>query len=535
MSTTTSRVSGGNCHPVADNPLRLLFGQRDGGCTLKELERNAKSLRLQARHGPIVPTEPYTELCQRQRSAEDYTLAQKQVTNLVQLAVALFFWPGDFGRPNPMREANSWLLEAEGLPQGHGRKAELLANAIRRYDNPAAEDWANHAATTAGAMLGMASPEVEAVIEQVGQAVKKVVERAISDFGETIEATELELLNAIDACVRLPEIHGATRAGDEVLAKQIKRIDAYLDSAYAMLNEGAWEAKQIGSRDVQVLVTKCQEAKSALQLLQRRPSLLQKVPRERPMHLNTVSAALAFRVAMDLHHWENARELVKGVEPHQIDPDLDEEFLPFLRVSCRAVPLVCLARSGHDVTDAFLNLEREFPDAGGVVRVFFMKAVEVASPGSRPRKPPPLPNASTNSETQSKSGYGCLAAVVGGLVVLLLALGSGSSSGSRTTPDSLPRETYRVPRTVAGSLRAEQTEIEQARSQLRHRAEQVDSLGRELELEAVYLDRSNPYAVTRYNSKVDTFNRMNAGLKGEQIQFNARVDAYNSHLRAQGR
>ena len=178
-NATRQGVSNG--HPVADNPLRLLFTVQAAGCSIRDMERNAKALKLQARHAPIAPVESLHALCPRQRSVEDYALAQKQITDPVQLAVGLFFWPSDFGGKNLMEKPNTWLLEAEGLPQGDGRKAELIANAIREFDSPRAGEWLRDAVATAGAMLE-ATPDAEAVRVQVGEAVKRVAERAIADI-----------------------------------------------------------------------------------------------------------------------------------------------------------------------------------------------------------------------------------------------------------------------------------------------------------------------------------------------------------------
>lgn len=373
MPSAFQSCRASNGHPVADNPLRLLFGGVSEGYSLKELERNAKALRLQARHGPITPEEPLQHLCPRQRCEEDYAAAQKKVNSPVQLATALFFWPSTFGVDNPMLQANKRLLEAEGLPQGSGRKAELLQQAVVDYDSLAAEKWRAFAVATAGKLLGV-EPDDHDVRHAIGEAVRQVIEGVVADFGDTIEASEIDLLNAIDDCVRLPEIRNAGHAADDVIEKQLKRVDDYLEVAYATFKTQGWQATPLSASEIRALVQKCQEAKDAFTLLQRRPSLLRKMPADRLVHLSTVSIALAYRIGNELSEWDEASRLSTGVEPRHIDPSLDSDFQRFLKIACRAVPLLCHAANGRDVEAALDSLRAEFPDGAKTIENFKQQA-----------------------------------------------------------------------------------------------------------------------------------------------------------------
>ena len=54
----STRRAGGNGYPVAANPLRLLFTVQATSCSIRDMEWNAKALKLKARHVSIVLGEP---------------------------------------------------------------------------------------------------------------------------------------------------------------------------------------------------------------------------------------------------------------------------------------------------------------------------------------------------------------------------------------------------------------------------------------------------------------------------------------------
>lgn len=540
MSTSQSPniplVKPGNGHPVADNALRMLFGARNEGSTLKDLERNAKALRLQAKHGPITLPEPLCAHCPRQRSVEDYGWALKQAGDPTQLAVALFFWPSSFGCDNPMQQANQWLLQAEGLPQGDGRKAELLTLAIREYDDAKADAWISSAVSTARQMLET-DPDLTETRRQVGEAVRRVAERVVADFGDTIEASEIDLLNAIDECTRLPEIQGASRAAEAVIAKQLEQIDGYLEHAYKLLGEAAhWKTAGLSATEIQRLVSGCQQARGAFALLARRPALLRAMPADRLKHLSTVSVALALQIGSELSHWDSARRLSEGIQPKDIDSEVGSELAPVLRVASRAIPLLALASQGADVSPGFHNLRFEFPDAQHVVENFRQRALQLnGGRGAAMRRFSPTggsPQVANKTAQSTQGGTGCLVAIVGVVALVILANSCGDTAKPR---QSTATESYRVPRQLASDLRAEQAAIEEHRRKVQANFDRIDSLKLQLDLEAGYLDRSSSFAVSQHNRRVSEYNSELSAARAAQDSLNARVDTYNARLRQKSR
>lgn len=551
MAGAHQTFKSGNGHPVADNALRMLFGGCSDGSTLKDLERNAKVLRLQAKHGPITPTEPLDALCPRQRSVEDYGLAIKQVSDPTHLAVALFFWPSSFGVENPMQQANCWLLEAEGLPQGDSRKAELLVHAIREYDSAKTDSWAGHAVLTARQMLE-AEPDVQQVRREVGEAVRKVAEKAIVDFGDTIEPSEIDLLNAIDECVRLPEIRGASRAAEAVIQKQLQRIDGYLENAYRVLRtSGTWKTAGLSRAEIQSLVTGCQQARDAFALLQRRPALLRSMPSDRIVHLSTVSVALAFPLGTKLALWEDALRLSSGIDPKNIDPSHGREAQLFLQIACRALPLLHRASQKHDVEAALDHLRHEFPDGWQVIEVFKQGAAALQG---RTNAVPASSNGGTSVTTASEMIRGrtqlhapeddpeIVKAKRGAVVALFIFIGvvtlyscASVNKGVSSTPTPAAVGSYRVPRSAAPGLRQEKDAIEASRRAVKAQFSQAERLQREIDSSAAFLDRANSLAVAEHNRKVSEYNSLVAQARGAQSTLSARVDAYNTRLRQDAR
>jgi hypothetical protein len=154
-----------------------------------------------------------------------------------------------------------------------------------------------------------------------------------------------------------------------------------------------------------------------------------------------------------------------------------------------------------------------------------------------------------------------------GLIVLLIIL--ASSSGSASTPSnsssytapppataytppapSTPAYTpptanagnansdgnvYSVPSDVSSELDREKVGIEADRVALKQLDDQLDSLGREIESDRIYLDKTSQDAVDAFNAKVDRYNTLTQQDKDATAAFNQRVDNYNAKLRQYGR
>jgi hypothetical protein len=102
---------------------------------------------------------------------------------------------------------------------------------------------------------------------------------------------------------------------------------------------------------------------------------------------------------------------------------------------------------------------------------------------------------------------------------------SGNSDGN----------TYRVSSSASSSLDIEKAGIESDRAALNQLDDQVDALGRQIESDRLYLDKTSQYAVDEFKAKVDRYNTLSRQAKAASTAFNERVDSYNTKLRTYGR
>ena len=94
---------------------------------------------------------------------------------------------------------------------------------------------------------------------------------------------------------------------------------------------------------------------------------------------------------------------------------------------------------------------------------------------------------------------------------------------------------YRVPDYVSTELDREKAGIEADRAIIKQMDDQLDSLGREIENDRIYLDKTSQYAVDAFNAKVDRYNTLSQKDKDATSAFNERVDNYNAKLRQYSR
>ena len=152
-------------------------------------------------------------------------------------------------------------------------------------------------------------------------------------------------------------------------------------------------------------------------------------------------------------------------------------------------------------------------------------------------------------------------AITIGLIILAIVMMSSSSSGSsysQSTYTPSPAQstsytqptptapavvssgnsdgnTYRVPSGVSSSLDLEKAGIEADRAALNQLDDQIDALGRQIETDRLYLDKTSQYAVDEFNAKVDRYNTLSRQGKVATAAFNARVDSYNAKLKSYSR
>ena len=94
---------------------------------------------------------------------------------------------------------------------------------------------------------------------------------------------------------------------------------------------------------------------------------------------------------------------------------------------------------------------------------------------------------------------------------------------------------YRVPSDVSSALDREKEGIEADRAVLKQLDDQLDSLGRKIESDRIYLDKTSQDAVDAFNAEVDRYNTLSQQDKAATAAFNVRVDNYNAKLRQYGR
>jgi hypothetical protein len=94
---------------------------------------------------------------------------------------------------------------------------------------------------------------------------------------------------------------------------------------------------------------------------------------------------------------------------------------------------------------------------------------------------------------------------------------------------------YRVPSDVSSTLDREKAGIEADRAVLKQLDDKLDLLGREIESDRIYLDKTSQDAVDAFNAKVDRYNTLSQQDKAATAAFNERVDNYNAKLRQYGR
>lgn len=171
--------------------------------------------------------------------------------------------------------------------------------------------------------------------------------------------------------------------------------------------------------------------------------------------------------------------------------------------------------------------------------------------------------AAAQREKSNNTGVGCL--VVVAIFIVLGVIGSCNSTSNTSSnhsytppapaysqpsaapaaPTYTPPSTYgegnsggnvyRVPSSVSSTLKIEKEEIESERATLEVLEAQIEKLGREIERDRIYLDRTSQFAVDSFNEKVDRYNALNQKAKIANAAFNEKVDNYNAKLQRYGR
>ncbi len=537
-------------HPVADNPIRLLAGE--GWTTPRDLVKAARRLKLMARDAVIEAVEPAREVCLRLRAQEDYVAAERQVTDAIEFATAAAFVPDHWTDPvTETGQANLLLLQAEMLPQGDGRKADLVNRAVRCWDSEAGTAAIQAACAQAEKYFG-AHVDAAEVQHRVGKALCAVAEQVIADFGASIDVSEIELLNTLDGCQRLPEPRGAAAAGDMVVLKQQERIDRYLNEAIAVVNSVKRSAEgTLSKTKIQGLVAGCKEARQAFDLLQRRPALFHRLPDDRQRHVATVSIALAFELGWHHSKWAEASALAAGVQAEHIDQRMDQQMRRLFIVSCQAIPLMARVAKGNDKTNELEALKRFYPHCSQEIDAFKFRSLEMLGRVSTFSQPQP------GNQTAEPSGVS-LGMIIFGIVAVIGMLRSCNTGRnevpSRTayqrpapsrpayerpvpvaspphrlsiehlSPDPPPQAVLTDPNTF------DEESLGVSRARILKLNNDMEILAREIDRDRPLVDRRNRSSVDVFNSRVRALNNLVARAKSEQAAYNAAVDKHNQSL-----
>ena len=172
---------------------------------------------------------------------------------------------------------------------------------------------------------------------------------------------------------------------------------------------------------------------------------------------------------------------------------------------------------------------------------------------------PEIPQAAEQrkQESSNKVGIGCLVLVAMPLVFGIIGSCNSTNNSSSSpfsarptytntsTPTYTPPPTfsdgnsdakrYRVPSSVSSTLASEKAEIEADRTTLGALETQVETLGREIDRDRLYIDRTSQFAIDEFNAKVGGYNALAQKAKTVNAAFNEKVDNYNAKLRQNGR
>ena len=341
FNPNTKRTSGTKRHPVADNPLRILHGK--GWNTLDELRRTARIQKLLARKGPITPTEPFSNIIIRIRSEEDYLDAEVAVSKPDSLALALAFSINEDGlfahlwKESALQNttnASMLLLMAEAAPQGSARKTECINQAIRAYDVAASQgmlrDLVEKACLKASQLTG-SSVDTNLTYNQFQHELVSIVEQAISDLGDSIDSSKLDLLATLEENRTFPEVSGLGSAINNVINSQMAQLHKLHESSMVIF-QASKETRTLGLAEMSKFMAEVDKGITILKNVEKYPFLLKKFDKPSIDSITQQLAALAWNFGFTNNKWVWAARCVDGLRSGNIQGD-DE----FARAACRAV------------------------------------------------------------------------------------------------------------------------------------------------------------------------------------------------------
>ena len=383
-------------HPVADNLLRLVaIGGPISDAT--EMADRLRELIDGVRMDRTPAVEPSRGYAARRRTLSDYVSAAAAVMDPERLALAMAFapdeWRGDALSGAdcwPLRTANWYLLYAEAGGRGDVTQAELLAQALAAWDQPAlAHEQLQLANGKAFSLTGFGVCSARLQLA-AGQELTRVIERYVESMGAQLGLGELLLLDQIQRLQWIPRPNLTQVEGLTGSFPLVKLITEFLSKSQAVMEQEDFTTQGIqdlkARAEVISAAAKCRLACQSLadhEVLQ--PT--QEVTQE----LNTRYAMIGLMLALRNHAWQEAAQMVQGLSLDRLRPEPDETLRQSLGFGLRAIPLI----AGHfrePNPQIFSNLEGQreiFPLVGPLIQEL-AEAVRAALPPRRVQEPAPV-------------------------------------------------------------------------------------------------------------------------------------------------
>ena len=112
---------------------------------------------------------------------------------------------------------------------------------------------------------------------------------------------------------------------------------------------------------------------------------------------------------------------------------------------------------------------------------------------------------------------------------------SAPSPRSYTPPDFNRQNSVATGSFAHSTLASEKAEIEAERTTVQALDAQIENLGRQIERERSYLDKTSEFEVDAFNTKVHRYQALVQEAQNAEAAFNRKVDNYNARVRANSR
>jgi hypothetical protein len=384
---------------VADNLLRVVSYEgapADAG----DLAARLRNLIEGCRDGVINRAELSAEFAPRERSLADFISAAAAVMDPEKLALAYAFAPDEWrgeslpaGQDScwPMRNANWYLLYAEGGGRAEVSAAELLAQALQTWDQAELAREQLQSANARAFMLTGFGTDSSKLLASAARELGLLVDRCIDSLGTQIGLGELVLLEQIQRLNWIPRPD--LTANKELTGSfpLLRLITEFLTQSQALMEREDFDSVGLAGEEERVaLVSAAAQSKLACrgladnELLQPAPDITQE--------LNTRYAMLGLILALRNRAWREAEQLVQGVNRDRMRPEPDESLRQSLCFGVRAIPLIAghFREANPQIYSTLEGLREAFPLVGPLIGEF-VEAVRSATPAKPVEIPAPPP------------------------------------------------------------------------------------------------------------------------------------------------